>query len=301
MVTLTVFTPTYNRAYCLDQLYDSLVRQSNKDFCWLVIDDGSSDNTKELVQSWIDEKKISIQYYYQKNQGMHGAHNTAYSLIQTDLNVCIDSDDYMPYNAVELILSKWFDIKHKENLSGMIALDGDKSGKIIGTPLPSKLKTSTLSSLYQKHNVNGDKKVIYRTDVVKQYPKYPLFKGERFVPLGTLYLMIDQDYELALINEIVCIVEYLPDGSSLNIFKQYINNPRGFKYSRLVAIKYGVTFKQRFKNAIHLVATNIQLKNINPIQGSPRVMMSILAIPMGILLYLYIKIKISNISIKTRK
>lgn len=102
--TLTIFTPSYNRAYTLHKCYESLKKQSSKDFLWLIIDDGSTDNTKELVDSWIDENIIEIKYHYQNNQGMHGAHNTAYELMDTELNVCIDSDDYMPDDAVEKII-----------------------------------------------------------------------------------------------------------------------------------------------------------------------------------------------------
>lgn len=101
MENLTIFTPTYNRAYCLTNCYESLKRQTCKSFIWLIIDDGSNDNTKELVDSWIAEKHIKIMYHWQRNQGMHGAHNTAYEMIETELNVCIDSDDYMPDDAVE--------------------------------------------------------------------------------------------------------------------------------------------------------------------------------------------------------
>ena len=93
MKTLTVFTPTFNRAYTLHKCYESLRRQTSKDFVWLIIDDGSSDNTKELVESWINEKEVDIRYHYQNNKGMHGAHNTAYELIDTQINTCIDSDD----------------------------------------------------------------------------------------------------------------------------------------------------------------------------------------------------------------
>ena len=96
MKKLTVFTPTYNRAYCLGNCYESLVRQTCQDFIWLIIDDGSSDHTKELVEDWKKENKIEIKYVWQENTGMHGAHNTAYEIIETELNVCIDSDDYMP-------------------------------------------------------------------------------------------------------------------------------------------------------------------------------------------------------------
>ena len=105
MKTLTVFTPTFNRAYTLHKCYESLKRQSSKDFVWLIVDDGSSDNTKEIVDKWISENEIEIRYHYQKNKGMHGAHNTAYELIDTEINTCIDSDDYMTDDAVEKIVN----------------------------------------------------------------------------------------------------------------------------------------------------------------------------------------------------
>ena len=105
MKTLTVFTPTYNRAYLLPKLYRSLCDQTNKDFIWLIIDDGSIDNTEEIISQWIFEDKIDIKYHYKDNGGMHTGHNLAYKVIETELNVCIDSDDFMPDNAVELILT----------------------------------------------------------------------------------------------------------------------------------------------------------------------------------------------------
>ena len=103
--TLTIFTPAYNRAHTLGRTYESLLRQTCSDFEWLIVDDGSKDSTKELVEGWMQEGKISIQYIYQQNQGMHGAHNTAYRNIDTELNTCIDSDDYMPDDAVETIVN----------------------------------------------------------------------------------------------------------------------------------------------------------------------------------------------------
>ena len=121
------------------------------------------------------ENKIEIKYVYQENQGMHGAHNTAYELIETELNVCIDSDDYMPEDAVEKILSMW-EKYGNDDVSGIIGLDSYTDGKIIGTELPIDLKTSTLFDLYYKHGVTGDKKLVYRTELTRNYP-YPLFEG----------------------------------------------------------------------------------------------------------------------------
>ncbi len=293
MKTLTVFTPSYNRAYCLDNCYNSLVRQTSNDFIWLIIDDGSSDDTKNVVEGWIKENKIQIQYQYQENQGMHGAHNTAYDLIETKLNVCIDSDDYMPDDAVEKIISFW-KTNGSDQYAGLVGLDSDINGKVIGTKIPETLRQTTMYDLYNIHNAQGDKKIVYRTEVVKKYPKYPLFKGERFVPLGYLYQLIDQDYELLTLNEVLCIVEYMEDGSSMNMLKQYRRHPNGFAFSRKNRMRLAKTFKDKFKNAIHYVSSSIFIKNWKFIKESPKKFITILAIPFGVLLNLYIRLKTKN-------
>ena len=286
--TLTVFTPTFNRAYCLHQLYDSLCRQTATDFEWLVIDDGSSDNTQELVQSWINEEKISINYIYQSNLGMHGGYNTAYENITTTLNVCIDSDDYLTDDAVEKIIAFW-NTYGNNTYAGIVGLDATKAGKVLGKEIPNNVKSTTLEDLYFKHKIYGDKKLIYRTEIIKQYPKYPIFHGESFVPLGTLYLQIDKEYELLCMNEILCIVEYLDDGSSKNIFKQYVRHPKGFRYSRIIEIEYSNYLLVRFKGLIHYVSSCIMLKEYNVFKIRKHLMLTFLAIPFGVLLNLYIR------------
>ncbi|GGX27099.1 glycosyltransferase family 2 protein [Aquimarina muelleri] len=291
MKTITVFTPTYNRAYCLHKCYESLIRQSNQDFVWLIIDDGSTDDTKELVESWITENKIDIQYHYQKNLGMHGGHNAAYRLINTTLNICIDSDDCIGENAIENILRTWEPIKNNPEFAGIVGLDADETGKIIGTKIPEHIKETTLYDLYNVHGVKGDKKLVYRTEIVKKYPPYPIFEEERFVPLGYLYQLIDQDYKLLPINEVFCIVEYMADGSSMNILKQYRRHPRGFAFSRKSRMKMAKNFKDQFKNAIHYVSSSMFIKNSAFLKESPKKITTILAIPFGILLNLYIRYK----------
>ncbi len=291
MKTITVFTPTFNRAYCLGKCYNSLTNQPVKDFVWLIIDDGSSDNTKELVDSWINENKIEIIYHYQKNQGMHGAHNSAYKLMNTELNICIDSDDYMADNAIEKILVAWENIKGNNEFAGIVGLDADKNDQIIGTKIPNHINTTTLYDLYNKHGVKGDKKLVYRTEIVKKYPQYPIFENERFVPLGYLYQLIDQDYMLSPVNEVFCIVEYQEDGSSMNILKQYRRHPQGFAFSRKSRMKLAENLKDLFKNAIHYVSSSIFIKNSKFINESPKKIATIMAIPFGVILYFYIKFK----------
>lgn len=285
---LTVFTPTYNRAYTLNLCYESLIRQSRKDFIWLIIDDGSTDNTKELVDNWITENKVQIRYFHQENQGMHGAHNTAYEKIDTELNVCIDSDDYMSDNAVENIVTFW-EKNGSNKVAGIVGLDGSRDGEIIGTSMPDDIKTATLSDLYGRHKVKGDKKLVYRTELTCNTPLYPLFTGEKYCPLSYKYILIDQQYPLLIMNEILCHVEYLADGSSMNIIKQYKKNPRGFSFFRKVAMKYAPTYKERFRESVHYVSSNMIIKNYRFISESPNKWTTLWATPFGIALYLYIK------------
>ncbi|MDR6121921.1 glycosyltransferase involved in cell wall biosynthesis [Bacillus sp. SLBN-46] len=288
MPILTVFTPTYNRAYTLHKCYESLKRQSSKDFIWLIIDDGSSDNTEDLVNTWMAENIISIQYYRQENQGMHGAHNTAYNLIDTELNVCIDSDDYMPYDAVEKIISFWKE-NSSEDIGGIIGLDCNSKGKIIGTELPSNIKTSTLFNLYNKYGVKGDKKLVYRTKLTRKYP-YPVYQNEKLVPLSYKYYMLDQEYEMLLMNEALCCVEYLPDGSSMNILKQYKHSPKGFRFYRMEMMKLPKTpFLFRLKQAIHYVSCSIFAGSKGGVlRQSPKKLLTLIALPFGIALNKYI-------------
>lgn len=295
MKTLTIFTPAYNRAHTIGRTYESLCRQTCKDFEWLIVDDGSTDNTYDLVGEWISEGKIPIRYIYQKNQGMHGAHNTAYDNIKTELNTCIDSDDYMPDDAVEKILSLWKGLseKHKKRYAGIVGLDIDnKNMQVIGSSFPESLKETTLSGYYNNGG-SGDKKLVYRTDVVNKYPRYPIFEGERYVGLAVLYTMIDQNYKLLVLNEPLVVVDYQLDGSSFNMYRQYWNNPRGFSYLRKVDMKYALSLKRKFISCIHYVSSSIRCGNRKFLTESPSPLLTFLAIPFGVMLYFLIRRKVS--------
>jgi len=291
-MTLTVFTPAYNRAHTIGRTYESLCRQTCKDFEWLVIDDGSTDNTRELVEGWMKENKIPIRYIYQQNQGMHGAHNTAYANITTELNTCIDSDDFMPDDAVENIVSFWKE-KGSDKYAGIIGLDQVESGEIIGTEFPKEMTETTLQDFYLKGG-KGDKKLVYRTNVITKYPPYPLFEGEKYVGLAYKYMLIDQDYTLLTLNKPLVTVEYQADGSSYNMFKQYWRNPKGFAFYRKAEMVTTKSLKRKLMVCIHYVSSSIISKNWNFIQESPEKLLTTLAIPAGILLYYKIKRSVKN-------
>ena len=289
---LTVFTPTYNRAHTLVRTYESLCRQTCKNFEWLIIDDGSTDNTAELVKSWVQEGKISIRYIFQENQGMHGAHNTAYKNINTELNTCVDSDDYMLDDAVEKICAFWKKYG-SEKYAGIVSLDQTVDGMIIGTCFPSDLKETTLYGFYERGG-KGDKKLVYRTEVINQYPEYPIFEGERYVGLAYKYMLIDQSYKLLILNEPLVIVEYQSDGSSQNMYRQYWMNPRGFAFFRKNEMLVTQKLKRKFIVCVHYVSSSFISKNKKFLIESPCRILTVLAIPMGYVLYLFIRIKVNR-------
>lgn len=299
-VTLTVFTPTYNRSHTLHRCYESLLKQSCKDFKWLIIDDGSTDNTKNLIDKWIQQDNgFEIIYAYKENGGMHTAHNLAYELIDTELNICIDSDDCMADEAVKKIVDFWKE-NGSDKYAGIVGLDADFNNGIIGEKFDDSLKSTTLSGYY-RNGGKGDKKLVYRTDVINKYPPYPVFEGEKYVSLGYKYLLCDQDYELLVLNEILCNVEYQEDGSSMNMYKQYLRNPKGFAFMRKVDMLYNKTFKENVKTCIHYVSSSIISHNSNFIKESPKKVLTILAIPFGIVLTVYIKIKSNSLMSINRK
>lgn len=286
---ITVFTPSFNRAHTIWRTYQSLCRQTCSDFIWMIIDDGSTDNTAELVRKWKENSKFEIKYIYQQNQGMHGAHNTAYKNITTELNVCIDSDDYMPDDAIELIVNFWRK-NGSDKYAGIVGLDIDINQQIIGTKFHDNLKETTLTNFYANGG-KGDKKLVYRTKVINNYPEYPLFENEKYVGLAYKYMLIDQDYSLLTLNKPLVVVEYQQDGSSNSMFRQYWNNPRGFAFYRRTEMVLAPTLKRQFISCIHYVSSSFISKNFNFIKESPKKLFTILSLLPGFGLYLYIRFK----------
>ena len=284
---LTVFTPAYNRAYTLPRTYESMKQQKNTDFIWLIVDDGSGDNTAQLVKQWQSEKNgFEIRYAYKENGGMHTAHNTAYELIDTELNVCVDSDDALAPDAVQIISEAWEKVRDR-GYAGLLALDAEFNGTVIGKGFPEGLTETTLNGYYRNGGF-GDKKLILRTEVVRQYPPYPTYEGERFVPLGSLYTMIDRDYLLSVLDAVVCLVEYMPDGSTHNMTRQYFRNPNGFRYGRLVSLTAPQTLKRKLSIYVHYAAESI-LAGKPVVKDAPSKFLGLLSVPFGWALSLHIR------------
>lgn len=292
MKTLTVFTPTYNRAHTLGRTYESLCRQTLQDFEWLVIDDGSTDGTRALVESWQHKARIPIRYIYKENGGLYTGYNTAYANINTELNVCIDSDDFMPDNAVEIIVNYW-----KENGSmeyaGITGLDFLLNGDPIGGYFPNSLKKGHLIDLKLKKLHNGDTKQVMRTDLMKKVSPLIGFPGEKNFNPAYMTYQVDDDYPSLFINENLCYVDYqATDSMSANIFRQYLNSPKSFAKTRILYM----TLKRRktsdlIRNCIHYNSSCIIARDRKWLVKSPHKFLTFLTRPLGWLLTLYIKHK----------
>lgn len=290
---LTVFTPTYNRAHTLGRLYESLKRQSCKKFKWLIVDDGSEDNTRYLARKWICEKIIEIDYIYKENGGLHTGYNVAYENIDTELCVCIDSDDFLPHNAVEIIYNEWTG-RGSKHYAGLIGLDYNyKDLTPIGGKFPDTLTECYFLDLYTKRIHIGDTKPVMRTDLVLDAGPMTGYPNEKyFNPVYSLLKVCDE-HPLLVVNDNLCLVDYQQtDSMSANIFGQYINSPQSFSKLRCLEMQLKRSdLKNRIRVTIHYIATSLIAKNRRFISDSPLRLLTIALLPLGFLLYLYIKVK----------
>lgn len=287
MKTLTIITTTYNRDYCLHQVYDSLVRQTCDDFVWLIMDDGSSDGTKELVDRWIRENKIAIEYYYKPNGGMHTARNAAYEKVHTELNVIIDSDDWLADDAVEMIVSFW-KAHSASDIAGIISQNADPSGKRLGSPMPEGVSSCTVTDFFGKLGGKGDKKLIYRSELTRRYP-YPEFPEEKFYPASYKFRMLDQKYRMLLLDRVTCIVDYNDDSMTRDKFAQYRTSPRGFAHYRNEMMRISNSPKECMNLALHYVAESRFAGNKHFIRNANKKGYVFFAYLPGTILYFYLK------------
>lgn len=225
---ITIFTPTYNRGYILENLYTSLIKQSVRCFKWLIVDDGSNDQTKQLVEKWINEDIIPIRYHYQKNSGKMAAHNAGVDLCDTELFLCVDSDDYLTVDAIKQLVTLWENEKN-DDIAGIISFRKTfKNGIQIHYPLiNTKVKKTTLWDLYHKYFYQGETALAYRTNILKKFP-FPIITGEKFISEAYIYFQIDDYYPMILLQNETVVCNYRNDGYSLNINKILRKNPIGF-------------------------------------------------------------------------
>lgn len=222
---ITVFTPTYNRKKELENLYMSLVNQTDNDFEWLIVDDGSNDDTKRFISKLKKENKINIKYIYKENGGKQSAYNKGLEEANGDIFLCIDSDDILDKKAIKTIK---FDFKRlSKNSAGFAYVQGyiEENSKIIGTDF-GDLENAYYYDIYGKYGVKGDKLIVLKTEIAKEY-SFPIIEGEKFVPEALVFNRIAKKYKFNLSNKVLAYKDYLPGGYSDNYFNLVKRNPKG--------------------------------------------------------------------------
>ena len=212
---ITIFTPTYNRAELLPRLHKSLQEQTNKNFEWIVVDDGSTHNTKEVIENIIlqQENDFPIRYFYKENGGKHTAINRGVREANGDLFFIVDSDDILTFNSVELISIFYNQIRDKKSFCGVSGMRGDFESNKIGTKVTFDILDCTIAESGYKYHINGDKAEIIRTSIMKEFP-FPEYNDENFCPEALVWNRISKRYKIRYFNKIIYLCKYLEGGLS---------------------------------------------------------------------------------------
>lgn len=280
---VTIVTPTYNRAYTLGALYASLRRQTSRDFVWLIIDDGSTDDTADVLAAF-DSVDFPIRYIRKENGGKHTALNVAFKAVDTELTFIVDSDDVLTDDAVATIEKDWRNC-HNRDLCGISYLRGYDTDTIIGDAFPKDNIVDNFIRLRFNKNICGDKAEVWRTDLLRQHP-FPVFEGEKFFGESFVWIAIAREYNMLIRNKILYITEYLDGGLSQSGRALRIRCPQGGMATALNQMTSEFSYKQRLKGAILYVCYGrFAGKTMFAILRHPHVFLKTLAAPLGIALY----------------
>lgn len=248
--TITIITPTYNRASNLKHLYQTLTKQTVSDFVWLIEDDGSTDDTARLIQTFLAEERINIQYYQRENGGKHRALNAGIAMTDTELTFIVDSDDYLPENAIETILLYHQKYKHTPNLCGYSFLRCYKDGSVNTAYFKKDEEIASYRDVRINGGIGGDKAEVFYTDILKKFP-FPEYEGEKFLPEDLVWMQMSGPYRMVHINKCIYIGEYLDGGLTKTGRAMKIYSPRGMMHrSQIYLNDAGVCLKVKVKMMI---------------------------------------------------
>lgn len=262
---LSILTATYNRSNYLLKLYESIKENLKYNVTpeWIIVDDGSTDDTKNIVQSFIDENKVIIKYLYQKNSGKMSAINEAVKMATGDLIVDCDSDDYFTNNSFEIIEKNAEKLLHNQELYGLVFLKSEENGKISGKEFSQKEHITTMFDLYFKEDIGGEKIIVYNSKIRKQY-SHQLEHNEKFITEARMYHKMDEKNKLLAINEVIEQGSYIENGYTKNINKTFKESPFGYyMYFKELLQKdmRGVMFSKRLYVIKHYILFSYLTKN----------------------------------------
>lgn len=280
---LTIFTPAYNRAEKLKDVFLSLENQINTEFEWLIVDDGSTDNTEEVIAELMKKSSMNIRYYKKENGGKHTAHNMAVSVACGEYFLCLDSDDYMNQNSIEILLKT---LKQCNQAEGIVAYKCDQNNQLLSDEFPETDYVSNIYSLSQEFSCNGEFVFLFPTKIL-QKNKFPVFSGERFLTESVLYDSLK--CKMRILPTIIEVCEYQVDGLSNNLNKIMKNNPAGYCLYFMQRIDMQNDLRNRIitmgKYRCFCIFAG---KNKSNYSGKYKILLK-LSYPVGILMWFYYK------------
>lgn len=245
---VAILTPTYNRAHTLPRLYDSLLAQTDKNFVWYVIDDGSTDDTKKLIERYRKEKRVKIKYYYKKNGGKHRALNFGAEKIYEELIFMVDSDDWLRPNAIEKILKIYSKYKNRDDIAVFSFHKEYSNGQLSGPHYKQKIFIDNHIDYRINHHIKGENAEVVKAKCFKEFP-FPEIKGEKFLSEGYLWINLAKKYNTVYVDEPIYVFDYLDDGLTKNLNKLRFCNPKG------VVLEQKMCFDKRFAIIPRIKAT----------------------------------------------
>lgn len=284
---ITIFTPTYNRAYILPQLYETLCGQQCSDFVWLIVDDGSSDATASFVQKWQQDGRVDIRYYRQENGGKMRAQNLGATLCDTPLFMCVDSDDYLASPLVVVDVLRFWDahseLAERPDVCGLLTYR--KMVPDVGGVRVDNLQLCTMSEVYAC-GFRGETAPVFKSDVLRRYP-FPVCDGEKFITEDVVFDLLSLDYRFLLFPYETQVCEYQKDGYTRNGWDVLYKNPKGYR------LYYDQLVRNRRPNLVYheqmFIASSLLVGDGRTFASSSCKWLTLLLFPLG--LYQYFKLK----------
>lgn len=282
---VTVVTPTYNRGYILDKCYTSLKNQTSKSFIWLIIDDGSTDNTEEIVLKWKEEGHIPIEYYRKENGGKASALNVALDKTNTEYFACLDSDDQFTSIAIEEALKNLSTIKENDNYCGIIALRNTSNGGVVGGKrIPEEVVETTVMEITDKYRIRPEFIQFYKMSVISNY-RFPEIQGEKYISPEFIAREINRKFKFKVSQQNLCICDYIEDGLTKNKVSIISKNPRGYTLIKKQSYELSEGLYAKSKHGIMYIAGSILSEDKDFIKNSQNRLMIFLLYPLGWMAY----------------
>lgn len=291
MKIVTIFTPTYNRADSIGKVYDSLCKQTNKDFEWLLINDGSTDNTESVVSDIIyrHDNSFPIRYISKNNEGLMKTINQATDLSDGEFFCRLDSDDYALPNLVQLIVENAHYIRDKSDLCSITFLSQKEDGNINGKNPFLQPTRSNFTEYRDKYNATGDRSEVMKTKIIRKF-KFPEFDNEKFCPEGLVWNRIAMEYDAIYIPKPIYVKSDNDDSITSKIYYHLKNNCKGTTlYYYEILINNKLSLRYRILNSIKYYRYAFFAKT-KIFKGIP-MFLCVIGLPCGLLVMLYDKIK----------